>query len=159
MNLFSVTQLNEVTTYQREPLGLLMWREGKLCKYVKVRHTGGTLAGSAGDPVAYRASTGFLDNEVTIRLAEADGVPVGAGLLLGSVPGAVNTTYYAWIQLTGVATLNVAPTGSPAAGNGLYLTTTDKTLARAVEGATSDPYRIVVAVFLGSNRVICRFTH
>lgn len=153
--------IDEVTTVRRDTLGALRWQNGALYKYVEIRNTA-TVAGVAGDPVAYFASTGFSNHRVVIHLADADTNPIPAGLLCGSVEGTANTSYYGWIQLTGLATVPTA-VGSGIVGVPVYLTTTNKTLAKAAESDGGADYRTIVGILLteagANNKILCNFPH
>jgi hypothetical protein len=77
--------------------------------------------------------------------------------LTGTVTGTADTAYYTWVQLTGVVTVPTAITNG-VVGNPVYLTTTDKTLAKSVEVDTAGAYKANVGVELtataASNKII-----
>lgn len=156
------SQITEVTTSPRDRVGALRWAEDKLYRYVKLLQTGGTVSGVAGDPVAYVAGGGGVDGEsaqVVLRLAEADAQPVCAGFLTASVAGVANTSYYCWVQLSGVVTVPTAIT-SGVVGRPVMLTTTNKTLSIAAESDSAAAYKAVVGVQISAaganNKIIAR---
>lgn len=140
-------QLTEISTTRKEALGALVEVDGKIYKYVQIKNTTATVAGVAGDPVAYGSSNGYESNLVVVDLTDADAVPVGAGFLCGSVTGTAGTSYYGWIQLSGVVTVPTAIT-SGVVGRPVYITTTDKTLAIAVEADSAAAYKQTMGVEL-----------
>lgn len=123
-----VTELTEVTTTQKEAnLGTIRWAGPKCYKYVKLYNDTATVAGVAGDPVAYGTSTGWNDSTVVLDLSDADTKPIAAGQLLAAVVGTVDTAYYCWIQIKGGAVTTTAIGGTEVIGDALTLSTTDKT--------------------------------
>jgi len=142
------TQLTDVDSSARDTVGSLRWENDKLYKYVKIMNTTATVAGVAGDPVAYFAGGANIQGEdarVVIDLSDADTIPVCAGFLMGTVTGTLTVAYYGWIQLTGAVTVPTAIT-SGVVGNEVYLTTTDKTLAKLVEVDSLGAFRRSVGV-------------
>lgn len=129
------TALTEVTTDRRDRLGAIRWMtdpttgQDRAYKYVKVLNVTATVAGVAGDPVAYRAAgAGVTNNHVVLDVTDADAQPLCAGFLMGTVAGVHSpaTSYYCWIQLTGDVTVPTAVT-SGVIGSGVMLGG-DKTL-------------------------------
>lgn len=153
--------LDEISTTRRDPLGALRVHDGVMYKYVHIKNTTATVAGVAGDAVGYDAEDGVANNQVVIDLTDADNPPVPAGLLMGSVTGTLATSYYGWIQVSGPATLNTTPSGAPGDGHPLYLTTTDKTLGKAVEADSAGVYKTVCAVAndASAKTVLCCFPY
>lgn len=97
-------------------------------RYVAVRNVTATVAGIAGDPVAYSSvSTSARDGFVVTDLTDADAVPVFAGLFQAAVAGLTTKDYYCWIQVSGEAFSNPAIAGT--VGQHFKLSTTDKTWA------------------------------
>lgn len=139
------TKLTDVTTDDRDGVGSIRIENNKVYKYVRVQNTTATVAGASGDPVAYFADTGHDDSRVVIDLTDADAIPICAGFLLATITGTLATAYYCWIQLTGAVTVTVAIT-SGADGAPVYLTTTDKTLAKAVEVDSAGTYKVVCGI-------------
>ena len=127
-----LTPLTAVETTDKEGLGTLRFEGNKVYKWVKILNTTATVAGVAGDAVAYAAATGHNTNTVVIDASDADANPVLAGLLQGSVTGTAGTSYYGWIQIKGPATAAVTLAGTPADGDMLMMSTTDKTLTKFV---------------------------
>lgn len=159
------TQIGDVDSSARDVVGSLRWENDKLYKYVKLVNTTATVAGVAGDPVAYKAGGASIDGTdavVVIDLTDADTIPVCAGFLTGAVTGTSGTAYYTWVQLTGQVTVPTAIT-SGVVGNSVYLTTTDKTLAKAVEADSAGPYKQVVGVettaTAANNKIIANVVH
>jgi hypothetical protein len=118
---------------QQEPLGAIRIEGNKIYKYCLIKNTTATVAGAAGSLVGYFAVTGFADSRVVLDLTDADGVPIPAGALCGTVTGTLGTSYYGWVQTKGPCTLDTAVT-TPTVGAGFTLTTTDKTGTVAVAG-------------------------
>lgn len=98
----------------------------KFYKWVKYIQTA-SQAGVAGDIVCYKALTGYGLNAVSgDASADADAVPIGAGILVAAVTAAQGTAgVFLWIQIKGAATLSNAVT-SAAAGKCFNASTTDK---------------------------------
>lgn len=113
--------------------------DGKRYRYVKVLNETATVAGAAGDAVAYLGSPtdGDEDNTVVTDNTDAATKPVCAGLLQVAVTGATGTAEYVWVQTGGQATTNQTLAGSPADGDALFLSTTDLTLTLST--AADDP--------------------
>lgn len=157
------SQITDITTTRRDVLGALRWEDGKLFQYVKIRNTTATVAGVAGDAVAYEAEDGVENFTVVIDLSDADSSPLPAGLLQGSVAGvhSPQVEYYGWIQKTGPATVNQALAGSAADGNPLTIISTDKTLSRAIEADSAGVYKTVCAIAndASAKKVICCFPY
>ena len=125
-----VTPLTAVDTTDKEGVGTLRFEGAKIYRYVLIQNTTATVAGSAGDPVAYFAVTGPTNNRVVIDLTDASAQPVGAGVLCGTVTGTAGTAYYGWIQVTGLVTLNTDVQGTPVIGSGCMMNTTDKQMTK-----------------------------
>jgi hypothetical protein len=113
--------------------------DGKKYKYVKLRNETATVAGVAGDVAAYLGSPsdGDEDNTVVLDNTDAATKPVGAGVIGAAVAGVLATAYYLWVQVTGEFTAAENLAGTPADGDALFLSTTDKTLTLAT--AADDP--------------------
>lgn len=154
------SQIGDVDTSARDPLGCLRWYNDNLYRYVNVQNDTATVAGVAGDPVAYDAggaSQVSATCKVVIDLTDADTIPICAGFLTGSVTGTAGTAYYTWIQLTGVVTVPTAIT-SGVVGNPVKLTTGDKTLAKVSEvdstGAYQQPCGVEITATAANNKII-----
>lgn len=133
-----VTKLTDVNSTAQEVLGTLRFDGNKVYKYVEIKNTTATVAGAAGDPVAYFAATGYGNNRVVIDLTDADAtVPFSAGVLCGTITGTLAVAEYGWIQIKGLSTLLTAVT-SGAAGKTFKLSTTDKTAS--VSTAATDNF-------------------
>lgn len=139
------TPLDEVSTTQKEPLGAIRFQGGSWYKYCKIKNITATVAGAAGSMVAYEAEDGHANNHVVVDLTDADNPPVAAGALCGTVTGTAGSTYYGWVQFKGRTTVDTAIT-SGADGVPVYLTTTDKTLAKAVEADSAGNYKGVAGI-------------
>lgn len=123
--------LTEVSTTRKDKLGSLRLENGVWYKYVKLVNDTSTVAGVAGDPVAYDAAgAGIAGNVVVLDLTDADAQPILAGFLMAAVAGVADTAYYLWIQISGPVTVPTA-VGSGVIGSGVMLSTSDKTLTVA----------------------------
>ena len=127
-------------------LGMAMGAYGAVTyRYVKLRNETATVAVVAGDMLAYLASPvagsgATLNDEfhtVVSDNTDAATKPIAAGMAMASVAGVLATTYYGWVQCGGFAIVNQTIAGTPADGDGLFLSTTDKTLTLAT--AADDP--------------------
>ena len=112
--------------------------DGKKYKYVKVLNETATVAGAAGDVVGYLDSPDATENNTVVTdNTDAATKPVGAGVLTTAVAGVPGTAEYVWVQVQGPFTANQTLAGTPADGDALFLSTTDKTLTLAT--AADDP--------------------
>ena len=113
--------------------------DGKTYQYIKILNETATVAGVAGDPVAYLGSPGATEYYTgVLDCTDAATKPVCAGVLAASVSGVPGTAEYAWLQITGIVAINEDLAGTtPADGDAVYLSTTDKTLTLAA--AVDDP--------------------
>lgn len=152
------TQLTDVDTTARDPVGALRWEGGKLYKYVLFKNVTATVAGVAGDPVAYAidSADGPENHKVVLDMTDADAQPVGAGLLMGTVAGVLATSYYCWIQLTGLATVPTAVT-TGVLGSNCMMGTTDKTLVVATGVIHS--CAVLCKATAANNTVLCKFPY
>lgn len=118
----------QISTTDDFNVGTLRWNSDytKLYKWVKYLQTA-SQTGAAGDVVCYKALTGYSANTVSgDASADADAVPIGAGLLQAAVTAAQGTSgVFLWIQVAGDATLSNA-VSSGAAGKEVTASTTDK---------------------------------
>jgi type IV secretory pathway TrbD component len=146
--------LTEVSTTRKEALGAVIEYNGKWYKYVMVKNSA-TVAGAAGDPVSYFAATGYDDNRVVVRDADADAQPIGAGILQGTVAGVADTSYYCWIQIRGVATVLTA-VASGVVGSGVMMGSSDKTMTIAT-GTVCAPIGILLTASAANNKILCNF--
>lgn len=151
------TQLTNVDTSARDIVGSLRWEDEKLYKYVKLSN-GTTVAGVAGDPVCYKsggATVAGTAATVSLDLTDGDAQPILAGFLTAAVTGTLNTSYYLWIQLSGVVTVPLAVT-SGVIGSGCMLGTaaggTDKTLI--VSTGVINAGAVLLTTSAASNKVI-----
>jgi len=130
------SKLTDVDSVARDQLGTIRFEGNKVYKYVEVRNVTATVAGVAGDGVAYGAAGGYNSNKVVLDLSDADGTKaIAAGILLAAVAGVLATSYFCWAQIKGGATLAIAVTAG-VIGQGFNLTTVDKTFA--VNAAVTD---------------------
>lgn len=112
--------------------------DGKKYKYLKLLNETATVAGVAGDVAAYLGSPGATENfTVVTDNSDAATKPVGAGVIQAAVAGVADTPYYLWLQVTGEFTAANDLAGTPADGDALFLSTTDKTLTLST--AADDP--------------------
>ncbi len=113
--------------------------KGKKYRYVKLLNETATVAGVAGDAVAYLDSPASSVEQFTVVTDNTDAStkPICAGLLSATVVGATGTAEYVWVQCGGPATANQNLAGTPADGDAVFLSTTDKTLTHAT--AADDP--------------------
>lgn len=130
--------------------------DGKKYKYVKLLNESATVTGAAGDVVAYLADpSSSEENTVVTDNTDAATKPIGAGVLQATVSGATGTAEYVWVQITGHFDANQTVAGSPASGDALFLSTTDKTLTLAT--AADDP---VCAYATGTtDKCVAAFPH
>lgn len=135
-------------------LGTLRLEGGKFYKYVKLLNETATVAGAAGDPVAFDAETGHETHTVVLDMDDAGAQPVGAGLLPAAVNGTVNVAEYCWIQLTGPATVPTAIGGTPADGDALIKSTTDKEL---VPASAADSPAVAYGLDVTAKKIMCAF--
>lgn len=151
------TQLTDVDTSAKDVLGSLRCEGEKWYRYVKlINDTASvTVTGVNGDPVSY-TDGGVANNEVTLDVTSADATdPILAGCLsLASgvtLAGTYNTTYYLWIQVTGLVTVPTAVT-SGVIGSGAMTAAGDKTLT-VTTGVRANRATLVTAT-AANNKVI-----
>jgi len=131
--------------------------DGIKYKYVKLLNESATVAGAAGDVVAYLdAPSSSENNTVVTDNTDAATKPVGAGVLQATVTGATGTAEYVWVQVTGPFTANQDLAGTPADGDALFLSTTDKTLTLAT--AADDPV-CAYAIDDSADKCMAAFAH
>lgn len=118
-------------------------------KYVQLQNTTATVAGVAGDVVAYGAATGHSVSLVVTDKTDADTAPVGAGVLMATVAGVLAVAEYVWIQIKGPATLNTAIGGTPADGDQLMAGTTDLAVTKQLFAGTT-PNIAAVGAYVGT---------
>ena len=111
-------------------------QNGNTYQYVNLTNTTATVAGASGDVVAYGLA-GAASNVVVTDNSDAATKPIGAGVLQATVVGTAGTAEYVWVLKKGKFTANQALAGTPADGDGLFLSTTDKTLTLST--AADDP--------------------
>jgi len=144
------------------PGALGMNHDGKVWKYVKILNTTATVAGVAGDVACYFAAIGHRDSRVVLDNTDADAVPVGAGLLGGTVAGVAGTAEYGWVQIKGHAVANQAIAGTPADGDSLMASTTDKVLTVQLFAGTTPNIaetgaKVAVGTDVSAKFVACDF--
>ena len=124
-----VTALTETSLTDLEGIGTIRFQNGKWYKWVKYDDGTADLDIVAGDFLNYLASTGYATNVVVADTADADATtPFGAGVAVAAV---TVTNTYMWIQIMGLVTLSLDPTGTPGDSNTLVPSATDKALAIA----------------------------
>lgn len=127
-------------TFTLGAVGTAIDAQGTKCyRYVKLRNETATVAVAAGDVLAYLASPANTAEYHTVVSDNTDAAtkPIAAGMARATVAGVLATAYYGWAQTHGFATVNATIAGSPADGDALFLSTTDKTLTLAA--AADDP--------------------
>jgi len=111
---------------------------GKKYKYVELKNETATVAGVAGDVVGYLGSPSSSENYTVVTdNTDAATKPIGAGVLGVAVVGTLAVAEYVWVQVSGPFTAAQDLAGTPADGDALFLSTTDKTLTLAT--AADDP--------------------
>ncbi len=111
---------------------------GEKYKYVELKNETATVAVVAGDVLGYLGSPGASENNTVVSdNTDAATKPVGAGVAMAAIAGVAATAYYTWVQVTGPFTAANNLAGTPADGDALFLSTTDKTLTLAT--AADDP--------------------
>ena len=148
--------ISEISTTRKEALGAVVEYRGKWYKYVEIKNTSATVAGAAGDPVAYFAATGYDDNRVVIDLSDADTQPIGAGILQGTVTGTSGTSYYGWIQIRGVAMVLTAVT-SGVVGSGCMMATASNDKTMLVATGVISPMATLLTATAANNKILCNF--
>lgn len=123
------TDLTETKTFDAEGLGTIRIEGNKVYKWVKYDDGTGNLDIVAGDFLNYKAADGYENNVVVADTTDADSTtPFGAGVAVAAV---TVTDTYMWIQVKGLVTLSLDPTGSAADSNALVPSATDKAMAIA----------------------------
>ena len=140
-----LTALTEVLLSDKEGVGCLRWEGNKCYKWCLFKNTTATVAGAAGTCVAYDAEDGHSNSHVVADLNDADSVPICAGTTGAAVTGTLATSYWCWIQIKGLVTVDTAITNG-VDGTLCYLTTTDKTLAQASEADSAADYVQTVGI-------------
>lgn len=133
--------------------------DGIKYKYVKLANETATVTGAAGDVVGYLAEPASAEenNTVVTDNSDASTKPVGAGVLQATVAGDKDAAEYVWVQVTGPFTANQDIGGTtPADGDALYLSTTDKTLTLA--SAADDPI-CAYAIDDSADKCMAAFAH
>ena len=126
-------------------------------KYVKVLNESATVVGAAGDVVGYLdAPTATENNTVVTDNTDAATKPVGAGVLMATIAGATGTAEWVWVQVQGAFTANNNLAGTPADGDALFLSTTDKVLTLAT--AADDPV-CAYAIDDSADKCMASFAH
>ena len=124
-----VTGLADTSLTDVEGVGTIRFEDGKWYKYVKYDDGTANLDILAGDFLNYLAATGYETNVVVADTADADATtPFGAGVAMATV---TVTNTFMWIQIKGLSTLTIDPTGTPADSNALVPSATDKAMAVA----------------------------
>lgn len=136
--------------------------DGKIWKYVEIENTTATVAGVAGDLVAYGVNDGYNVSKVVTDFTDAAAAPVGAGLLGGTITGTAGTSEFGWIQVRGRATANAAIAGTPADGDQLMASTTDKALTKQTFAGTSPAIAaagafVAIGADVSAKHVACMF--
>lgn len=106
------TGLTETSTVDKEGAGAIRFEGNKVYKWVKFNNGTGNVAAVAGNFMTYHGNDAYTLQEVTSDMT--DGGVIGAGVL----QAAPADGEYCWIQIKGLATLNLALTAG-ADGNAL----------------------------------------
>lgn len=138
------TPLSAVNTSAKEELGTIRFEGNDVYKYVKIRNVTATVAGVAGDPVAYRVDE-YDAHHVVLDITDADTIPIGAGCIQGTVTGTLATDYFGWIKIKGLQAIPTALAGTPAVGDDVGILATDKTLNRRLWAGTTPTIQALVA--------------
>ncbi len=124
-----VTGLTETALFDKEGIGTIREEGNKVYKWVLYNDGTANLDIVAGDFLNYLAASGYETNVVVPDTADADATtPFGAGVATTTV---TVTSTYMWIQIQGLVTLSLDPTGTPADSNALVPSATDKAMAIA----------------------------
>lgn len=122
------TGLTETSLTDIEGLGAIRFENGKWYKWVLYDDGTANLDIVAGDFLMYLASTGYGLGTVVADTDDADATtPFGAGVAVAAV---TVTATYMWMQIKGIVTLSIDPSGTPADSNAL-VPGADKTMAIA----------------------------
>ncbi len=123
-----VTGLTDTSLTDVEGIGKHRYENGKWYKWVLYDDGTANLDIVAGDFLNYLAATTTMTT-VVADTADADATtPFGAGIAVATV---TVTATYMWMQIKGLATLSLDPTGTPADSNALVPSATDKAMAIA----------------------------
>lgn len=131
--------------------------DGLKYKYVKVRNETATVAIAAGDVLGYLGSPSATENNTVVSdNTDAATKPVGAGVAQATIAGTLATSYWTWVLVQGPFTANNNLAGTPADGDALFLSTTDKTLTLAT--AADDPV-CAYAIDDSADKCMAAFAH
>ncbi len=124
-----LTGLTDTSLKDLEGVGSLRWEGNKCYKWVLYDDGTDNLDIVAGDFLGYLASTGYGLSKVVCDISDGDATtPFGAGVAVATV---TVTLTYMWIQIKGIVTLSLDPTGTPADSNALVPSATNKAMAIA----------------------------
>lgn len=119
------TKLTDTSTTDLEGIGTLRFEGPRIFKWVKYEAGTGSVAAVAGNCVVYHGDDSVvLDSEADVTSDYSD----GDGIVAGVLQAVIADESYGWIQIKGIAILNLAlDTGAD--GNELIVGTTDGALA------------------------------
>ncbi len=124
-----VTGLTETSLTDLEGVGKIRFENKKWYKWVKYDDGTDNLDIVAGDFLGYFAATGYGLSKVVSDISDGDATtPFGAGVAVAAV---TVTNTFMWIQIKGLVTLSLDPTGTPADSNALVPSATNKAMAIA----------------------------
>lgn len=129
----------------------------KTYKYVKYNDGTANLDLVSGDVVTYVDDSGYGASTVTADATDASGKNIGAGVCVSTV---TTDGDYMWIQITGIASLNVNIGGTLSDGDALTAElAADKGLTLAKEADTGADYVHVCAIASDdtADEIICMF--
>ena len=160
-----ITGMNvaQVDTVRQWKLGTLgRDADGKVYKYVQLKNTTATVAVVAGDAVAYGVDSGYLNGLVVSDVTDAATIPVGAGLVQATIAGVAGTSYFCWIQIRGSAITAQAIGGTPADGDQLMMSTTDKVLTKQLFAGTTPNIAaagpgVAIGTDVSAKHITCNF--
>ena len=150
MKKIFATKLTDVSSSDKEGIGVLRYEGAKVYKYVKYNTGTGTIAAVAGNVAYYHGDDSYTATVAEVTSDLSDSANLGAGVLMAVIPNG----YYGWIQIKGVATLTTALTAG-ADGNALTAVgSTDGTLD--VSAAVTDAI-CAIALDASAKIVLCDF--
>ena len=119
------TKLTDTSTTDLEGIGVIRFEGPRVFKWVKYEAGSGSVAAVAGNGVVYHGDNAvILDSEADVTSDYSD----GAGVVAGVLQAVIADESFGWIQIKGVAVVNLA-LDSGADGNELIVGTTDGAFA------------------------------
>ena len=119
------TKLTDTSTTDLEGIGVLRFEGPRVFKWIKYEAGTGAVAAVAGNGVVYHGDDSVvLDTEADVTSDYSD----GTGIVAGVLQAVIADESFGWIQIKGVAIVNLA-LDSGADGNELIVGTTDGAFA------------------------------